>query len=75
MPKQSEKIHQRCATLAPRQKKCKFKNKLYSLDTSIFDLCLSVFPWTEFRLTGIKQHVALDHGGYVSPCASITVSA
>jgi len=29
----------------------KFKHPLYSLDASTIDLCLSVFPWADFRTT------------------------
>ena len=45
----------------------KFKNLLYSLDASTIDLCLSVFPWAEFRSTkgAIKLHVGLNHDGYL----------
>lgn len=64
-----EKSYQRCAAFAPRKKKFKFKNKLYSLDASTIDLCLSVFPWAKFRLTkgDIKLHISLDHDGYIPP--------
>ena len=29
----------------------RFDNPLYSLDASVIDLCLSVFPWADFRTT------------------------
>jgi len=69
-----EKTYQRCATVAPGKKKFRFKNKLYSLDASTIDLCLSVFPWAKFRSTkgGIKLHALLDHDGYIPSFASIT---
>ena len=40
----------------------KFKNPLYALDSSIIDLCLSVFDWAKFRRAkgGIKLHCLLD---------------
>ena len=41
-----QKLLTRCQAHAPRHK---FKNKLYSLDASTIDLCLSVFPWAKFR--------------------------
>jgi hypothetical protein len=39
--------------------------KLYSLDASTIDLCLSVFPWAQFRTTkgAGTLHVGLDHEG------------
>jgi putative transposase len=69
-----EKTYQRCAAVAPGKKKFRFKNKLYSLDASTIDLCLSVFPWAKFRSTkgGIKLHALLDHDGYIPGFASIT---
>ena len=41
-----------------QQKKFKFKNPLYAIDSSIIDLCLSVFDWAKFRRAkgGIKLH-------------------
>jgi len=52
----------------------RFKNTLYSLDASTIDLCLSVFPWAEFRSTkgAIKLHVGLNHSGYLPEFAVIT---
>ena len=40
----------------------KFKNPLYALDSSIIDLCLSVFDWAKFRRTkgGLKLHCLYD---------------
>jgi hypothetical protein len=54
--------------------KFRFKNKLYSLDASTIDLCLSVFPWAGFRSTkrAIKLHVGLNHSGYLPEFAVIT---
>ena len=52
----------------------RFKNPLYSLDASTIDLCLSVFPWADFRTTkgAIKLHVGLNHAGYLPEFVSIT---
>jgi len=69
-----EKTYQRCASIAPGKKKFRFKNKLYSLDASTIDLCLSVFPWARFRSAkgGIKLHAVLDHDGHIPAFTSIT---
>lgn len=56
--------------LASRHKrKFKFKNPLYSIDSSVIDLCLKVFDWAHFRRTkgAVKLHLLLDHQGYL-PC-------
>ena len=62
-----------CQGLAPRHG-FRFKNKLYSLDASTIDLCLSVFPWAKFRTTKgvIKLHVGLDHNGLLPAFMTIT---
>jgi len=63
----------RCQSLAPRHG-FRFKNKLYSLDASTIDLCLSVFPWAKFRTTkgAIKLHLGIDHDGHLPTFVSIT---
>lgn len=52
----------------------RFKNPLYSLDSSTIDLCLSVFPWAQFRSTkgAVKLHVGLNHDGYLPEFVSIS---
>jgi len=51
-----------------------FKNKLYSLDASTVDLCLSMFPWAKFKSTksAVKLHVGLNHQGYLPEFVTIT---
>ena len=51
-----------------------FSNPLYSLDATTIDLCLSVFPWAEFRSTkgAIKLHVGLNHSGYLPEFVTVT---
>ena len=67
------KLLSRCQGLAPRHG-FRFKNKLYSLDASTIDLCLSVFPWAKFRTTkgAVKLHVGLDHDGLLPAFMTIT---
>ena len=52
----------------------KFKNELYSIDASVIDLCLSVFPWAKFRKTkgAIKMHCLYDHSGALPSFVTIT---
>ena len=68
-----KKQYTKCSTLAPA-KPFRFKNKLYSLDSSVVDLCLSLFPWAKFRKTkaGIKLHTLLDHDGNIPAFIRIT---
>ena len=60
---------ERCRKDARFKKKFRFKNKLVSLDSTVIDLCISVFDWAKFRRTkgAIKLHLLLDHDGYL-PC-------
>ena len=45
-----EKILSRCQGMTPDHD-FRFNNPLYSLDASTIDLCLSAFPWADFRTT------------------------
>ncbi len=51
------------------KKKFRFKNKLVSIDSTVIDLCLSMYDWAKFRRTkgAVKLHLVLDHDGYL-PC-------
>jgi hypothetical protein len=64
-----------CHSESPgKKKKFRFKNKLLSLDSTTIDLCLSLFPWADFRQTkgAVKLHLLLDHDGYLPDFAVIT---
>lgn len=67
------KLLQRCQAIAPGHH-FRFKNPLYSLDASTIDLCLSVFPWADFRTTkgAVKLHVGLNHNGYLPEFVTVT---
>lgn len=66
----------RCHTLAQgRRTKFRFRNKLYSLDSTVIDLCVTMFDWARFRRTkgAIKLHLLLDHEGYL-PCFGVVTN-
>jgi len=67
------KLLSRCQSVAPGHN-FRFNNPLYSLDASTIDLCLSVFPWANFRTTkgAVKLHVGLNHRGYLPEFVTIT---
>ena len=52
----------------------RFKNKLFSLDSTTISLCLSLFPWASFRRAkgGVKVHVLLDHDDYMPAFTAIS---
>jgi hypothetical protein len=60
------------AAKAQGKRKFRFKNKLVSIDSTVIDLCLSMYDWAKFRRTkgAIKLHLVLDHDGYL-PCFGI----
>lgn len=64
---------QRCRQFAPKHR-FKFTGKLYLLDATVVDLCLSVFPWAKFRKTkgAIKLHIGLDGEGYLPEFVDLT---
>jgi len=63
-----------CRMSAPKNRKFRFRNKLLSLDSTTIALCLSLFPWVEFRRTkgAVKLHLLLDHDGYFPTYAYIS---
>lgn len=67
------KLLTRCQSQAPGHG-FKFKNELYSLDSTTIDLCLSVFPWARFRKAkgAIKLHVGMSHKGNLPEFVTIT---
>jgi len=66
---------EKCQSMAKLQKrKFRFKNKLFSLDATVIELCLSLFDWATFRQTkgAVKLHLLLDHDGYLPVFATVT---
>ena len=63
----------KCRAVAPG-KKFRFKNKLFSLDASLVELCISLFDWATYRQTkgAVKLHLLLDHDGYLPVFAHVT---
>ena len=52
----------------------RFKSPLYSLDASLIDLSLQVFPWAKLNQTkaAVKLHVGLNHGGMLPEFVALT---
>jgi putative transposase len=69
------KLYARCLGHAPRHG-FRFTNKLYSLDSSLIDLSLSIFPWAHYALgkAAMKLHLGLDHDGFLPAFAVVTES-
>jgi len=67
------KLLRQCRQFAPKHR-FKFNGKLYLLDATVIDLCLSVFPWAKFRKTkgAVKLHMGLDGDGYLPEFVDLT---
>lgn len=67
------KLYQRCQQGAPGHR-FRFKHKLFSLDSSLLDVSLKVFPQREYNKmkAAYKLHVGLDHDGLIPAFATVT---
>ena len=66
----------RCQTDAPAHR-FRFKHKLLTLDSTVLELCASMFDWARFRRTkgAAKLDLLLDHDGCLPVFAHITEGA
>ena len=64
---------EKCRDLAPKHQ-FKFKNPLYSFDSTLINVCLSLYPWATYRKKkgAFKLHTMLDHNGYVPSFMVVT---
>lgn len=62
-----------CAMHAPRHQ-FPFKNKIFSVDSTVITLAASIFKWASYRgsKNGVKIHTVLDHDGNIPAFATIT---
>ena len=62
------KLLGRCQDLSPKHK-FRFKNRLFNLDSTLINLCLSIFPWAEYRQAkgAIKLHCLVEQKGTTIP--------
>jgi len=67
------KLVSRCQSHSP-QHKFRFKNPLFSLDASLIELSLAIFPWADHNRSkaAMKLHVGLDHRGHFPAFATVT---
>ena len=57
---------EKCRDLAPRHR-FRFNNPLYTFDSTLINVCLSLFPWATYRKKkgAFKLHTLFDHSGYL----------
>ena len=67
------KLLSRCRQFAPKHR-FKLNGKLYLLDATVIDLCLSVFPWAKFRRAkgAVKLNIGLDGDSYLPEFVDLT---
>lgn len=67
-------LYARCQTTSQTHK-FRFKNKLFSLDASLLDVSMKVFPQAEYnKMKGAyKLHIGLDHDGLIPAFAAVTL--
>src|SRR5205807_3111526 len=67
------KLLERCQALSP-QHKFRFKNPLRIWDSSLIELCVSMFPWAKYRKTkgALKLHCQLELAGTIPSFAVVT---
>jgi putative transposase len=68
-----KRLYQRCVSHR-RSHGFRFRNKLFSLDTSLIDVSMKVFPWASFgrNKSAFKLHLGLDHDGLIPAFACVT---
>ena len=67
------KLAQRCHSGNPKHH-FRFKSPLYSLDSTLIDLSLKLFPWSDHNKHrgAVKLHVGLNHGGHFPAFVAVT---
>lgn len=64
---------EQCQRISPK-KKFRFKNRLLTMDSTLIELCASMFDWAQWRRTkgAVKLHLLLDHDGYLPVFGLVT---
>jgi putative transposase len=68
------KLYSRCQNRTPKHP-FRFKAKLFSLDASLIDVSMKVFPNAEYNRmkAAYKLHIGLDHDGLIPAFAAVTL--
>lgn len=70
------KLYAQCQAGAPRHR-FRFKRKLFSLDASLLDVSMKVFPHAQYnhsKKAAYKLHIGLDHDGFIPAFAAVTLA-
>ena len=68
-----ELLYQRCTNHVTGHG-FRFKNKLFSLDGTLLDASMKLFPWADYnrKKAAFKLHIGLDHDGLIPCFAQVT---
>jgi len=69
-----ETLYQRCRGVAGARRRFRFRNPLLTLDSTLIDLCASLYDWAAYQRAkgAAKLHLVLDHQGYLPQFAVLT---
>lgn len=69
-----QRLYQRCQNLTGATRRFRFRNPLLTLDSTMIDLCASLYDWAAYKRTkgAAKLHLVLDHQGYLPQLVVIT---
>jgi IS4 transposase len=69
-----EQLYQRCQSQMRFPRSFRFRHRLLSLDSTMIDLCASLYDWAAYKRTkgAIKLHLLLDHQSYLPQLVVIT---
>lgn len=70
-----EQLYQRCQSVASPSRRFRFRHsRLLTLDSTMIDLCASLYDWAAYKRTkgAVKLHLLLDHQGYLPQMMVIT---
>lgn len=67
-------LYQRCRTVVGARRRFHFRNPLLTLDSTLIDLCASLYDWATYSRTkgAAKLHLVLDHQGYLPQFVVVT---
>lgn len=69
-----QQLYHRCQSGVGAARRFRFRNRLLTLDSTMIDLCASLYDWAAYKRTkgAVKLHLLLDHRGYLPQFVVIT---
>jgi len=69
-----QQLYPRCQGLVGVPRRFRFRYRLLTLDSTMIDLCASLYDWAAYKRTkgAVKLHLLLDHQGYLPQLVVIT---